>query len=106
MRKRRQDADEIVARVRPVKPNFSLGGHKLDYNTENKGSLKQPARQTFDKSTLDQQVITQRKHNYQMSYEKGNQFETEKTAPYKIAQSDLVQKNTIAKKGSSNQHQV
>lgn len=52
IRKRKQDADEIVARVRPAKPNFSLGGHKLDYNTENKGSMKEPERQTFDKTTL------------------------------------------------------
>ena len=41
IKQRKEEADKVFARVRGVKPNFSLGSHKLDYLSENKGSLKQ-----------------------------------------------------------------
>ena len=50
---RRQEADKIVARVRPTKPNFSLGSHKMDYLSENKGSMKQPGVAVIDKAGID-----------------------------------------------------
>ena len=46
IKQRKEEADKIFARVRGVKPNFSLGGFKLDYTSENKGSLKQPIQYT------------------------------------------------------------
>ena len=41
IKQRKEDAERVFARVRGVKPNFSLGNHKLDYLSENKGTLKQ-----------------------------------------------------------------
>ena len=62
----------IVQRVRPVKPNFSMGRAELDYTSENKGRLQEPGAPTYDKSTLDKLVATQRKHNFKMSFEQGS----------------------------------
>ena len=69
--------------------------------------MKQPDGYTFDKQTLNTLVKTQRKHNYQMSYDRVNNFATDKVSgAYKITSADLQNKNQIAKKGSSNVHQV
>ena len=62
----------IFARVRPNKPNFSLGSHKMDYMSENKGSMTQPGASTIDKVVIEQHKAAQRKHNFQMSFEQGN----------------------------------
>ena len=77
-RERKQDAAAIFARVRGVKPNFSLGEHKLDYTSENKGRIQQPTAYVFDSKVLAEQASTQRKHNFKMSFEQGSQFETDK----------------------------
>jgi len=46
-------------------------------------------------------VQSNRKHNFKMSFEKSNYFETDNgTSPLKVA----AQQNNIAKKGSSNVH--
>ena len=55
-----------------------MGNHKLDYMSTNLGTHKQQVVATFDKESLKDKVATQRKHNYKMSYEEGNQFETAK----------------------------
>ena len=58
VQQRKADADKVFARVRGVKPNFSLGGHKLDYLSENKGSLTKPTNLTYDKTKRDQMMAT------------------------------------------------
>ena len=40
IKERKEDFEKIFARVRPSKPNFSLGGFKHDYMTENKNTMK------------------------------------------------------------------
>ena len=107
VKQRKEDADKIVARVRGVKPNFTMGNHKLDYMSTNQGALKQPVVATFDKESLKNQVATQRQHNYKMSYEGGNQFDNAKSSssPYKLQSKDIGN-DRVAAKGSSNQHQV
>lgn len=71
--------------------------------SENKGSLKQPSKYVFDMAQQQEAVQSNRKHNFKMSFEKSNYFETDNgTSPLKVA----AQQNNIAKKGSSNVHQV
>ena len=36
------DAKNIKANMNGIKPNFNLGAFKMDYTSENKGSIKQP----------------------------------------------------------------
>ena len=54
---------------------------------------------------MNHQVATQRKHNFQMSFEQGNQFETAKASgmPYKLPGSNAFE-NRVDKKGASNLH--
>ena len=40
IKQRKSEADEIFARVRGAKPNFSMGRDKLDYVSENKGRIQ------------------------------------------------------------------
>ena len=84
-----------------------MGRAQLDYTSENKGSLREPGAPTYDKSTLDQQVATQRKHNFQMSFEQGNQFDNNKgtSSPYKLPASSAKQ-DRVSKQGASNIHTV
>ena len=105
MKQRKEYSDKIVARQRPAKPNFTLGTHKLDYLSENKGSLKQPTEYVFNKETRDLQVATQRQHNFKMSFEQGNQFETDKgtNQPYKLP-AESAGKDRVFMKGASNLH--
>ena len=90
---RKKDANKIFNRNRGAKPNFSLGDHKNDYISQHKGSMTQPTEYVYDKSTMDLQVATQRKHNFKMSFEQGNQFETAKgsNSPYKLPGSKAMQ---------------
>ena len=70
---RKEDANKVFARVRPAKPNFTFGSHKPSYLSENKDSMKKPTEgYVFSKEKRDQQVATQRQHNFQMSFEQGN----------------------------------
>ena len=39
IKQRKEDANKIFERNRGAKPNFTLGAHKLDYLSENKGSM-------------------------------------------------------------------
>jgi len=73
-KQRKQEQQLIFNKVRGTKPNFRLGGDQLDYATENKGQLSQPAVYTYDKSAREAQMATQRAHNFKMSYEGGTQF--------------------------------
>ena len=43
IKQRKDEAEAIYSRVRGTKPNFTLGGHKLDYTSENKGRMQEPA---------------------------------------------------------------
>lgn len=56
---------------------------------------------------MDLQVAIQRKHNFKMSFEQGNQFETAKgtNSPYKLPGQNAIL-DIVAKKGASNVHQV
>ena len=42
MKARKQEANKIFERNRNTKPNFTMGSHKLDYMSENKGSMVKP----------------------------------------------------------------
>jgi len=53
MKQRKEEADKIFERVRGAKPNFTMGSHKLDYMSENKGSLRQPGLNSIDKEGIE-----------------------------------------------------
>ena len=86
MKQRREEAGKIFERNRNTKPNFTMGSHKLDYMSENKGSMCQPGRPADDKVFIEQHRAQQRMHNFKMSFEQGNQFETDKgtNKPYRL----------------------
>ena len=53
IKQRKEDANKIFNRNRGAKPNFTLGAHKLDYMSQNKGVMTQPKEYVYDKSTMD-----------------------------------------------------
>lgn len=109
LKERRKVAEEVYTRTRGAKPNITFGGDKLDYLSENKGSLKQPQVYVYDKNAVNEQAVRQRKHNFKMSYEQGSQFETDRNAknPLTIQADDKNYKpEQVATKGSSNAHNV
>jgi len=54
MKQRKEEAGKIFARNRNTKPNFTMGSHKLDYMSENKGSMRQPGHSSVDKHSIEQ----------------------------------------------------
>lgn len=94
--------------MRGAKPNFTMGSHKLDYMSENKGRLASPGVMTVNKEDIEHHKAQQRKHNFKMSFEQGSQFETDrnKDRPYRLPASGSNQDRSSVKKGSSNVHQV
>ena len=53
IKQRKEDANKIFNRNRGAKPNFTLGAHKNDYISQNKGSMTQPTQYVYDKCTMD-----------------------------------------------------
>ena len=51
-KKVKTDAINIKASMNGTKPNFNLGAFKMDYTSENKGSIKQPIRNVLDRSVI------------------------------------------------------
>ena len=51
-KKVKHDAKNIKASMNGTKPNFNLGAFKMDYTSENKGSIKQPIRNVLDRSVI------------------------------------------------------
>ena len=68
-RKVKFDASNIKANMNRTKPNFNLGEFKMDYTSENKGSIKQPIQNVLDKSVIAKAAATQRQHNFSFSFE-------------------------------------
>ena len=72
MKLRKEEANKIFERNRNTKPNFHMGSHKLDYMSENKGSMREPGQAIIDKEGIEQHKANQRMHNFKMSFEQGN----------------------------------
>ena len=49
-----------------------MGSHKLDYMSENKGSLGERGRANIDKEAIEKHKASQRTCNFRMSFEQGN----------------------------------
>lgn len=60
IKQRKEEAEKVFARVRGVKPNFSLGNHKLDYLSENKDSMQPKEFVASSKSKLVEQAAINR----------------------------------------------
>ena len=85
-----------------------MGSAKLDYMSENKGRLGEPGRAVIDREKIEQHKANQRAHNFKMSFEQGNQFETDKgtAKPFRLSQASAQQNRVQDTKGASNIHQV
>ena len=46
-----------------------MGSYKLDYMSENKGSMVDNGRSPIDKQGIEQHKANQRMHNFKMSFE-------------------------------------
>ena len=68
-KKVKADAKNIKANMNGIKPNFNLGAFKMDYTSENRGSIKQPIHNVFDRSVIAKAAATQRQHNFSLSFE-------------------------------------
>ena len=87
-----------------------MGSHKLDYTSENKGSLCEPGTVKIDKESINQHKAQQRRHNFNLSFELGSQFETDKgrNKPFRIsvASAQQVRDKLIRRGNQTNEHKV
>lgn len=88
-------ASQIFERNRNAKPHFTMGSHKLNYVSENKESMCEPGQVTVDRKSMELHKANQRMHNFKMSFEQGNQFQTDKgtSKPFHLSVAEVKQAN-------------